>query len=67
MDTAPNLISELDLDMVGLNERAKYLGHVSFRSKSKIISRTHIQSAHCSTWITKVVNKKQNKKLCNDC
>ena len=41
-----------DLNRVELNDRAKYLGQGSFRSKIVVRAdrQTHIQSTDCSTW-----------------
>jgi len=44
------LTTELDLDMIKLNHRAKYLGQRSFHSK--VVDRTHTTD-RCTTMIAK--------------
>jgi len=47
------MIFDLDLDMVMVNQHARYLGQRSITSTVTV--RTHTHTTNCSTWITKVV------------
>ena len=57
------LIFELDLDIVKLNQRARYLGQRSFRSKVIVRTPTDTHLTDCSIWTTKVAVDIINRRI----